>query len=87
MGFLERCVAWGERAREVKEKRAPALANLGLAYTRTGQYAKAGAALKKSLSLHQTDQAVKNLHELQQTVEASSKEHKEAKDQGTKAAG
>lgn len=69
VGHLERCVAWGERAREVKERRAPALANLGVAYMRTGQYAKASAALKKSINLHQTDQAIKHLNELQKHLE------------------
>ena len=69
VGHLERCVAWGERAREVKERRAPALANLGVAYMRTGQYAKASAALKKSINLHQTDQAIKHLNELQKHPE------------------
>ena len=73
VGHLERCVAWGERAREVKERRAPALANLGVAYMRTGQYAKASAALKKSITLHQTDQAIKNLHELQKHLEKQNK--------------
>mmetsp|Transcript_9389 Transcript_9389/g.19172 ORF Transcript_9389/g.19172 Transcript_9389/m.19172 type:complete len:736 (+) Transcript_9389:493-2700(+) len=84
VSFLESCVAWGERAREVKEKRAPALANLGLAYTKTGQYEKAKAALKKSLSLHQTEQAVANLQVLHRAIEAQRKNQEGAEDQVAK---
>lgn len=73
VGHLERCVAWGERAREVKERRAPALGNLGVAYMRTGQYAKASSTLKKSINLHQTDQAIKHLNELQKHLEEQNK--------------